>query len=85
MTSSTQLSPSQLTNGLLTLNLNQSNATSQAQNTTTPDLNIILVGKFDYKAKEAHELDIKKNERLILLDNSKNWWLVRKLDSDQTG
>ena len=47
--------------------------------------NVILVAKFDYQSKEAHELDLKKNERLILIDNSKNWWLVRKCDSDQTG
>ena len=52
---------------------------------TTSLNNVILVAKFDYQSKEAHELDLKKSERLILLDNSKNWWLVRKMDSDQTG
>lgn len=46
---------------------------------------IILVAKFDYESKEQHELDLKKNERLILIDNSKNWWLVKKFDSEQTG
>ena len=47
--------------------------------------NIILVAKFDYQSKETHELDLKKGERLLLIDNSKNWWLVRKMDSDTTG
>lgn len=47
--------------------------------------NIILIVKFDYEAKEPHELDLKKYERLILIDNTKNWWLVKKCDSDQTG
>jgi hypothetical protein len=62
-----------LANGLLTLNLNKYSAQNETNST-------ILVVKFEYKAKEAHELDIRKNERLILLDNSKNWWLVRKID-----
>ena len=46
---------------------------------------VVLVAKFDYKANEPTELDLKKAERLLLIDSSKNWWLVRKLDSDQTG
>lgn len=32
--------------------------------------------KFDYIAQEDQELTIKKNERLKLLDDSKNWWKV---------
>lgn len=60
-------------NGLLNLNTNL-NLTS-----------IILIAKFDYESKEQHELDLKKSERLILIDNTKNWWLVKKCDSDQTG
>jgi hypothetical protein len=75
--SNSQLSP--ITNGLLSLNLSQPGTHSSS------DENTILVVKFDYVAKEPHELDIKKGERLVLIDNSKNWWLVRKLDSDQTG
>jgi hypothetical protein len=47
--------------------------------------NVILIAKFDYESKEPHELDLKKNERLVLIDNSKNWWLVKKHDSDLTG
>lgn len=56
---------------------------------TSPNRNqadqTILVAKFDYVSKEEHELDLKKNERLILIDNSKKWWLVRKMESDKTG
>ena len=52
---------------------------------TTSDA-IILVAKFDYKAKDSQELSLKKNERLILLDSSKNWWLVQKYsDTSQQG
>lgn len=47
--------------------------------------NVVLVAKFDYKSKESNELDLKKGERLALIDNSKNWWFVRKIDTDQTG
>lgn len=54
-------------------------------NTNLNLTNIILIAKFDYESKEQHELDLKKNERLILIDNTKNWWLVKKCDSDQTG
>ena len=61
---------SSLTNAIMSLNLNQ---------------NVILVAKFDYKSKEQNELDLKKGERLVLIDNTKNWWFVRKVDTDQTG
>lgn len=37
----------------------------------------VVVAKFDYVAQEATELSVKKNERLILLDDSRNWWKVR--------
>ena len=46
---------------------------------------VILVAKFDYQKKDSQELDLKKNERLILLDNSKKWWLVQKIDKNDTG
>ena len=59
--------------GLLNLNTNLNLA------------NNILIAKFDYSAKEPHELDLKKSERLILIDNTKNWWIVKKCDSNQTG
>lgn len=35
-----------------------------------------VVVKYDYLAQEEQELTIKKNERLKLLDDSKNWWKV---------
>ncbi|PIC17974.1 hypothetical protein B9Z55_024025 [Caenorhabditis nigoni] len=35
-----------------------------------------VIVKFDYLAQEDQELTIKKNERLKLLDDSKNWWKV---------
>ena len=80
MANSSLVSP--LTNGLLTLNLNS----STANDTVSSSNNTILIVKFDYQAKEANELSIRKNERLYLIDNSKNWWLVRKIDSpDQAG
>lgn len=85
---------SSITNGLLTINLNQQptpatngtnvNGTSGGVSATTAS-NVVLVAKFDYKAKETHELDLKKNERLLLLDNTKNWWFVKRMDSEQTG
>uniref|UniRef100_A0A8R1DMZ3 Cytoplasmic protein n=1 Tax=Caenorhabditis japonica TaxID=281687 RepID=A0A8R1DMZ3_CAEJA len=35
-----------------------------------------VIVKYDYLAQEDQELTIKKNERLKLLDDSKNWWKV---------
>lgn len=35
-----------------------------------------VIAKFDYKAQGSQELDISKNERLVLLDDSKSWWKV---------
>lgn len=66
---------------------NNSNTTNGVLNLSTnlTLTNTILIAKFDYESKETHELSLKKNERLILIDNSKNWWLVKKCDSDQTG
>ncbi|KAM6945860.1 cytoplasmic protein NCK2-like [Aplochiton taeniatus] len=37
----------------------------------------ILVAKWDYSAQQDQELDIRRNERLFLLDDSKTWWRVR--------
>ena len=58
---------------------------SNNTNNNNNNNNAILIAKFDYESKESNELDLKKNERLILIDNSKNWWLVKKMHSDQTG
>ncbi|XP_015219507.1 cytoplasmic protein NCK2 isoform X1 [Lepisosteus oculatus] len=38
---------------------------------------VIVIAKWDYTAQQDQELDIKKNERLWLLDDSKTWWRVR--------
>ncbi|XP_054709647.1 cytoplasmic protein NCK2-like isoform X2 [Uloborus diversus] len=38
---------------------------------------VYVVAKYDYEAQGSQELDIKKNERLILLDDSKHWWKVQ--------
>lgn len=45
---------------------------------------VIVVAKWDYMAQQDQELDIRKNERLFLLDDSKTWWRVRNA-SNQTG
>lgn len=37
---------------------------------------VYVVVKYDYTAQEDQELTIHKNERLKLLDDSKNWWKV---------
>uniref|UniRef100_A0A1I7Z3R1 Cytoplasmic protein NCK1 n=1 Tax=Steinernema glaseri TaxID=37863 RepID=A0A1I7Z3R1_9BILA len=37
---------------------------------------VFVVVKYDYFAQEEQELSIKKNERLRLVDDSKNWWKV---------
>jgi NCK adaptor protein len=36
-----------------------------------------VIAKYDYVATGTHELDIKRNERLLLLDDSKHWWIVQ--------
>lgn len=38
-----------------------------------------VIVKYDYNAQEDQELTIKKNERLKLLDDSKNWWKVCRI------
>lgn len=45
---------------------------------------VIVVAKWDYTAQQDQELDIRKNERLHLLDDSKTWWRVRNA-ANQTG
>ncbi|XP_031725232.1 cytoplasmic protein NCK2a [Anarrhichthys ocellatus] len=45
---------------------------------------VIVVAKWDYTAQQDQELDIRKNERLHLLDDSKTWWRVRNA-GNQTG
>ena len=45
---------------------------------------VIVVAKWDYTAQQDQELDIRKNERLFLLDDTKTWWRVRNA-TNQTG
>lgn len=45
---------------------------------------VIVIAKWDYTAQQDQELDIKKNERLWLLDDSKTWWRVRNA-ANKTG
>ncbi|XP_076343991.1 SH2/SH3 adapter protein dreadlocks-like [Tachypleus tridentatus] len=37
---------------------------------------VYVIAKYDYTAQGSQELDIKKGERLLLLDDSKHWWKV---------
>jgi hypothetical protein len=41
------------------------------------DSEVVVVAKYDYTARDPEELDIRKNERLVLLDDSKQWWRVQ--------
>uniref|UniRef100_V9KCZ8 Cytoplasmic protein n=1 Tax=Callorhinchus milii TaxID=7868 RepID=V9KCZ8_CALMI len=45
---------------------------------------VIVIAKWDYTAQQDQELDIRKNERLWLLDDSKSWWRVRN-STNKTG
>lgn len=39
---------------------------------------IYVIAKYDYSAAtDSDELDIKRNEKLLLIDDSKNWWKVQ--------
>ncbi|KAK3908615.1 Cytoplasmic protein NCK1 [Frankliniella fusca] len=40
-----------------------------------------VVAKYDYTAQGAQELDLRKNERYVLLDDSKHWWRVQNARS----
>ena len=47
---------------------------------------VYVTAKYDYTAADDQELDIKKNEKLILLDDSRKWWKVQKINSrEQAG
>ena len=43
----------------------------------------LVIAKYDYKAENGQELSIKKSERLVLLDNSKEWWRVKNAENRQ--
>ena len=36
-----------------------------------------VVAKYDYTAQDSQELDLRKSERLMLLDDSRHWWKVQ--------
>lgn len=36
-----------------------------------------VVAKYDYEHQGPQELDLKKNERYVLLDDTKHWWKVQ--------
>ncbi|XP_021945888.1 cytoplasmic protein NCK2 isoform X2 [Folsomia candida] len=36
-----------------------------------------VVAKYDYTAQGAQELDLRKNEKYLLLDDTKHWWRVQ--------
>ncbi|XP_049827938.1 cytoplasmic protein NCK1 isoform X1 [Schistocerca gregaria] len=44
---------------------------------TSQDDVCYVVAKYDYAAQGAQELDLRKNERYLLLDDSKHWWRVQ--------
>ncbi|CAG2117838.1 unnamed protein product [Medioppia subpectinata] len=37
---------------------------------------VVVIAKYDYTAQGSQELDLKKGDRLSLLDDSKHWWKV---------
>jgi hypothetical protein len=80
MTSNSQISPTSTNITPITKKLN-----NILTSPISPLTNVVLIARFDYESKEQHELNMSKGERFILIDNSKNWWLVRKYDTDQTG
>ncbi|XP_068141589.1 SH2/SH3 adapter protein dreadlocks [Drosophila tropicalis] len=43
-----------------------------------------VVAKYDYAAQGAQELDLRKNDRYLLLDDSKHWWRVQN-NRNQSG
>ena len=46
------------------------------------DTEVFVIAKYDYKAENSKELDIKKNEKLILVDDTREWWMVQNSRKD---
>ncbi|XP_059164132.1 cytoplasmic protein NCK2-like [Physella acuta] len=44
-----------------------------------------LIAKYDYKAENSQELTMRKGERLLLVDDTKDWWKVRSPDTGKEG
>ena len=38
---------------------------------------VMVIAKYDYRAENTQELDIKKHEKLVLLDDTREWWKVQ--------
>lgn len=38
---------------------------------------VYVLAKYNYDAQDENELQIRKNEKLVLLDDSKQWWKVK--------
>ena len=51
--------------------------TTQIKMGSGPDESQYVVAKYDYMAQGNQELDMRRNERLLLLDDSKHWWRVQ--------
>lgn len=51
-------------------------ANSMKQGKTQDEISYV-VAKYDYGAQGTQELDLRKNERYMLLDDSKHWWRVQ--------
>lgn len=54
-----------------------------SDNGAEPSLTSFVIAKYNYESQDAQELSIRKGERLILLDDSKNWWLVRNVENSE--
>lgn len=52
-------------------------ATNKSHNNKNQEDVCYVVAKYDYAAQGAQELDLRKNERYLLLDDSKHWWRVQ--------
>ncbi|XP_071950211.1 cytoplasmic protein NCK2-like [Antedon mediterranea] len=46
---------------------------------------VYVIAKWDYDAKQEEELNLRKNEKLVLLNDTKSWWQVQKLNSGECG
>ncbi|BFZ06131.1 hypothetical protein BsWGS_09170 [Bradybaena similaris] len=46
---------------------------------------IQLVAKYDYNAENSQELSMRKGERLLLVDDTKDWWKVRSPETGREG
>ncbi|KAL7669241.1 hypothetical protein ACOME3_009906 [Neoechinorhynchus agilis] len=41
--------------------------------------------RYDYEGQDVNELSITRGDRFVLVDDSKLWWLVRNLETDEVG